>query len=306
VGHPLLATSAGWELFGRGDQVLVRIQPAAGRITRTTLPSLLSSGPVFLVAGADRVLIRPLDRVPGYVVPDGKPARQLPAVLGEEGPIFPGPTADQIWVRPSDDRQPVLTLATLAGKRLPGFIPVPSESSPLEATGDGAGYLLFPGVGGVYDARPGSLHRISTGSLLAVGPTGWLALECDDQHRCQPVLIRRDGVRRTLHTLVPPDGTSGVISPNGETAAMTTPGPNGTVGLYLLDLGSGRRQVLDVSVNQISDYGAVAFSPDGKWLFAVAADGSLAVIDPRTGSVSSLDAGLPPLSQLVIRPAAGR
>jgi hypothetical protein len=303
LGHPLLDASSGWELFGRADQTLFRIQPAAGRITRTTVPGLLSNGPVFLVAGSDRVIIRPLERVPAYVVRDGQPTRRLPLSLSQEGPVFPGPTSDQMWVLPADAYQPVLALATLEGKRLAGFISVPQESSPLEAAPDGAGYVLVPGTGGLYDARPEGLHRISTGSLLAVGPTGWLVLECDDRHRCKPVLVSRtDRARRVVNAAAPPPGTSGMISPDGATAAMIAPAPNGTMGLFLLDLASGRRRVLDLSVNQASYYGAAAFSPDSKWLFVVTADGSLAVINPKTGSVGSLGAPLPPLTQLLVRP----
>jgi hypothetical protein len=307
LGHPLLGASAGWELFGRGDQVLVRIEPAAGRITRTTIPVLLSSGPVFLVAGSDRVVIRPLDRVPGYVVPDGQPARQQSQVLNLEGPVFPGPTADQMWMQPADDHQPVMALTTLNGRRLPGFIPVPPESSPFEAAADGAGYLLFPGIGGLYDARPDGLRRISTGSLLAVGPTGWLTLECDSGHRCHPVLISREnGARQVVNTEMPLTFARGVLSPDGTTAAMMTAGPNGTVGFSLLDLTSGHRKVFAFFINQMDYQGAVAFSPDSKWLFVITADGSLSVIDPKTGAIRSLGAALPPLGQLVIRSTAGR
>ena len=32
LGHPLLGTSAGWELFARADDRLIRIQPALGRV----------------------------------------------------------------------------------------------------------------------------------------------------------------------------------------------------------------------------------------------------------------------------------
>jgi hypothetical protein len=78
-------------------------------------------------------------------------------------------------------------------------IPIPAGLS-AQAVSDGAGYLLFSGTGGVYDARPGGLHRITTGSLLAAGPTGWLATDCDDDHRCVTVLIdRASGARRVVH-----------------------------------------------------------------------------------------------------------
>lgn len=84
LGHPLLGVRAGWELFGRGLGVVVRIEFARGRITRTTQPALASSGPVTFVADAEGALVRPIDFVPGYLIPDGQPARVAPGMLGGE------------------------------------------------------------------------------------------------------------------------------------------------------------------------------------------------------------------------------
>ena len=303
LGRPLLGATTGWELVARGDRVLVRIEPAAGRITRTAMPTLLSGGPVYLLAGEDQVLIRPLDKVPGYLVPDGRPARELPALLEHDGPVYPGPRPNQMWARPSDDHQPVMALMELDGSRLAEFIPIPSENLSFDATADGAGYLLFPGIGGVYNARPDGLRRISTGSLVAVGPTGWLVTECDDRHRCQSVLIDRgDGSRQVVKAAIAGRQQRGVISPDGATAALLTSARNGAIGLQLLDLATGNRRILNVSVNQ-SYEGAIAFSPDSNWLLAVTVDGTLSVINRKTAAVGSLGVPLPPLNQLVLRPA---
>jgi len=307
LGHPLLNTTAGWELFGRGPGVLVRIQPAAGRITRTAIPDLRSGGPVYLVAGSDRVIVRPLDNVPGYVVPDGRPAEQLPPQLNLDGPVFPGPAPDRMWVRPADDHQPVMALATLGGRRLADFLPVPAGSSSFEAVADGSGYLLYTGIGGVYDARPGGLRRISTGALLAVGPTGWLAVECDERYRCRTVLINRaTGLRRTVASGALSRDSRGVISPDGATAAVMTSGPDGAVGLAIIDLAHDRvRRLPDLPVTQEPLNGAIAFSPDSAWLFVASPDGTVSVVNPRTAAVSPLGVSLPALSQLVLRPAPG-
>ncbi|MBV9822068.1 MAG: hypothetical protein JO144_07450 [Actinobacteria bacterium] len=304
LGRPLLGATTGWELIGRGVGVLVRIQPAAGRIVRTTLPDLRSSGAVSLLSGSDRVIIRPMDDVPGYLVRDGQAAREMPLALNLDGPVFPGPVAGQMWVRPADDHQPVMALATLDGKRLADFVPVPPGSSPFEAVADGAGYLLYSGIGGVYQARPGGLRRISTGALLAVGPTGWLVAECDERYRCSLVLVdRRSGTRRTLPGGAVSRDSTGVLSPDGTTAAMLTAGSNGSAGLYLLDLATGRRRTIDLSVGLESIDGTLAFSPDSRWLFAISADGTLMTVNRATGAVRELAHDLPPLSQLVVRPA---
>ena len=57
---------------------MVRVQPAQGRVTQTLVPALGSTGPFSFVTGPSQVVIRPWDVVPGYLVPDGKPARPLP------------------------------------------------------------------------------------------------------------------------------------------------------------------------------------------------------------------------------------
>ena len=302
LSHPLLGATAGWELFGRGEGVLVRIQPAAGRITRTMIPDLQTSGPMYLVAGSDQVLIRPLDNEPSYLVPDGKPARQLAASPDQSGPVFPGPASNQMWA--GDDNDTRMALENLAGARLAGSIPIPQGGSYFSATPDGVGYLLLPGVGGVYDSRPSGLRRITTGALLAVGPTGWLVTECDEQDDCHTVLVGRlDGSRRVLNPASLGRDLRGVIAPDGSTAAMVTAGQDGTMGLCLLDLASGRRRVLDVALGQESFDGGVFFSPDGSWLFAVTSAQTVAVINSRTGAVGTLGIPLPPLTQLILRPA---
>jgi hypothetical protein len=308
VGHPLLGTTAGWELFGRGPGLLVRIQPAAGRITRTALPNFDSSGLVLMLAGSDRVVIRTFDEDGGYLVPDGKPVRRPSANL--DVPIFPGPGRNQAWVpRAGNDGAQVMGLVSLDGTTLEGKLPVPPESSLTDAVSDGAGYLLFPGLGGLYDARPDGLHRITTGGLLAAGPTGWLVLECDEQHRCHPVLVgRRDGSRRVVNAAFDRVG-HGLISPDGSTAALLAANPEGGSGLELLDLATGKRRDLGISIDEQSFGGTFAFSPDGRWLFTVTIGGTLAVVNCRTGAIGPLGVPLPTLNQLVVRPAlaaAGR
>ena len=90
AGHRLLGVRAGWDLLGFGPGRAVRVQLARGRVTQTILPALQSEGPVSFVAGPSQMIIRPWDFVPGYVVPDGEPPRQLTGALGHGGRRFPG------------------------------------------------------------------------------------------------------------------------------------------------------------------------------------------------------------------------
>ena len=87
LGHPFVGVHAGWELFGRGPGVVVRIQFAGGRVTRTAYPALLSGGPVTFVTDAEGALVRPIDLVPGYLIPDAKPAREAPGAVGAGGRV---------------------------------------------------------------------------------------------------------------------------------------------------------------------------------------------------------------------------
>ncbi|MGH8963684.1 MAG: hypothetical protein ACRDWT_21240 [Jatrophihabitantaceae bacterium] len=307
VGHPLLGGQAGWELFARGDGDLVRIEPALGRVWRTPVPTLQSSGPVSFVVGADQAIIRPLDYVPGYVIQDEQPARPGPDLLGQGGPLFPGPDPRHFWAQSGDNVNAVMVLVDSDGRPTGARIPVPADSSPLRATADGAGYLLFAGVGGVYDARPGQLRRITTGALVAVGPAGWLTVECDSRHRCATVAVNRANDRHhrvgpAIETNAPP----GAISPDGSTAAIFQVSRTGTATIALLDLASGRERPLEVSIDQQVESGTtIVWSPDSRLLLVADANGRLNVVDARTARVSSIGMPLPKLSQLAVRNLPG-
>jgi hypothetical protein len=197
-----------------------------------------------------------------------------------------------------------MALVDTAGRRVGPSIAIPSPGLAAVAP-DGAGYLLFTGTGGVYSARPGAVRRITTGELLAAGPTRWLALECDDRYRCGPVVIdRRTGARHTLD--VPVDrvvALGGVISPNGRTAAVTRTQPGGATGVTLIDLVSGAARDVGVSIDP-GPSGAMVWSPDSRWLFVVGANRWLYPVDTATGVIHDLGVELPAITQVAIRPAA--
>jgi WD40-like Beta Propeller Repeat len=302
--RPLLGETGDWTLFGRGERTLVRIDLARNEITRTVLPPLQSSGPVYFVPAAGEVIIRPLDFVPGYVVPDGQPTSRLPAGFGPGGPIFPGPDPGHVWVDAGGDQSQVV-LTALDGHLTGTVIRLPAGSSSLEAFGDGAGYLLFPTADGIYRAQPGRVQRISTGRrLIAVGPTGWLIAECDRQQRCQRVLIDRTTNRRRILGPEITNGTPppcGAISPDGRTAAIFDVGSGGYYTIDLLDLRTGFSHATGIDLQESGNDGVFRWSPDGRWLFAIDVNGGVAVLDLATDQVRSLPGPLPPLTQLAVR-----
>ena len=305
LGHPLLGVRAGWELFGRGPGGVVRIEFARGRITRTAHPALQSSGPVSFVTDAEGALVRPIDFVPGYLIPDGQPARVAPGALGTGGPAFPGPDPRHLWVASgaADDR---MSLVGMDGRSTGVPIAVPAGSSQLSAIPDQTGYLLFPGIGGVYDVRPGRTSRVTTGTVLAVGPTRWLTDECDIQARCRPVVIDRStGARHTLnvrlnHAEYPPVG---VISPDGTVAAVLVGSPSTRI--EIINLTTGAEHILPLRIVSVDEgWESMAWSPDSRWLF-LAANDDLYAVGSRTREITDLShtlgTTLPALTQLSIR-----
>jgi hypothetical protein len=302
AGRPLLGVSAGWELLGWGPDGVVRVQLAPGRVTRTAVPALDSSGPTSFVVGRDWAIVRPLDVVPAYVVRDGQPARPLTGALGRSGPGLPGPDPDHLWVANGAGAGAEAILVDATGRPTGASVPVNSNGFPEP---DGAGYVLLRGPAGSYTARPGSRRRITTGDLLAVGPIGWLTRECGERSRCAMTFV--DRATGTGHPLggppvEPSQGSTGVISPDGAIAAL--PAATTVVGVTLLGLATGTAREVKLPAGLAAQDATMAWSPDSRWLFVAARDGRVYPIDAATGQVHDLGVVLPPLSQIAIRAAA--
>lgn len=300
TGPGFLDPAARWELFARTDTEIDRIQPRLARVTRTAVPRLLSSGPVSFLVTPDRALIRPLDFVPGVDLRDGRPPRPMTTTLARNGPMFPGPDPDHLWVEVST----ALVLRPLDGGPDTARIRLPADGSVDSPVEDGAGNLLFPGPTGVYEARPDGLHRISTGALLAVGPRGWIVAECNDRHRCRSELIdRATGERRDVGPPLTVGPLPGLISPDGRTVALYRIEDTGHVDLDLLDIASGEVQAADLELEQDVTVGMIVWAPDGR-LFAIAAGGAIRVIDRDSGRAGPIGPPLPPVRQLAVRTTA--
>jgi hypothetical protein len=302
VGHPVLGVRASWELFGLDGSGLVEVQLSRGRIIRTTVPPLQSGGPVFFVAARGEAIIRPLDNVPGYVVPDGRPAQRLTGLLATGGVLLPGPTLTEQWFG--------RTSLNLLG---PGGKPVDAHLAAVARAWDPF-WVMADGVGGVllidstsqverYDARPGVLRPVGT-QLVAVGPTTWLGMNCESG-LCQDVVISAaTGASRALPgppvSLTPWSSTLGAVAPDGRTAAVIVPTGDETSTLELVSLTSGGQTRVAVPVSGASS-SHLAWAPDSRWLFVIAANGGLDAVDPHTGRAQDLDLGLSGLSQITIR-----
>jgi hypothetical protein len=322
VGHPLLGVTAGWELFARGPDELLRIELAQGRIIQTYVPPLETASPdVAFIVGAHEAVIHPADLVPGYVVPDYGQAVPLTGLFANGGPMVPGPAGSQAaWVASGPATSPALSLVTLTGQRSGPSIQFQPGGPQLPATAasDGrGGVLVTTGSFEVYDTGPG-WDRPVPGTVIAVGPTAWLVDVCDALYRdCRDEVFEiASGSRRVLPGSAPADPyyfswpPTGVISPDGGTAAVAESGRNGRPTVHLIDLRTGVTRDLNVPVGEpaadlplggANEY-SMAWSPGGRWLFVAASGGKLVAVDPGTGRAESLGVSLPAVDQVAIRP----
>lgn len=303
LGHPLLNVPADWELFGQGSGVVVRIQLALGRITTTTVPQTNSDVSVVFLVGSDRAFIRPMDDTPGYVVRDGKRPAELPQTLQHGFTMLPGPDLRHVWTNQLEGDPSGLELVDLDGRSTGVKINVPNGAAVQGA--DGAGYALLGGIGGVYEARPGKVHRVTSGAMLASGPTRLLAVECDDSLSCANVVIdRATGARRTLGTPVESiGGTSGTISPDGNTAILQRQDGTSESGLRLLDLNTGADTPIQATPSTVgTPLGPQSvWSPDSRWVFVLDAAGRVIVVNRGTRQATVLGTRLAPVTQLALR-----
>ncbi len=297
TGHRLLGMRPGWDLLGLGPAGLVDIQPGRGRIIKTAV-RLDSTGPVSLVAGPGQAVVRPLDFVPGYLVPAGQPPRRLPAPLSGGGVVVvPGPWAGLVWIVAAERHQ--MSLYSLATRATVLSVPLPRDAG-WQASPDGRGEVRLQIGGSAYDAGPGGVRAVTTGMVAAVGPAGWLVVQCRTGGPCANVLINpATGMQRPLPGhVVATDGSAGVISPDGAAAALFASGAGEHDLLQLVDLASGRITTLPVTVQGPLGSRALAWSPDSRWLFTVADNGQLRAIDTTTGRVHRLGVTLPPVIAL--------
>lgn len=304
VRKELAGMAGSWVLFARSGQSVAQIDFATQRLTLTKLPALDSSGPVAFLATSAGVIVRAMDVVTGYLVPDHAPVRELTGALAGGGPVVPGPDPEHVWVQTGHVNDGSIQLVVLAGRAVGRPIRVPANGLDWIRP-DGGGYPLVTTSGGIFDARPDGLHRITTGTVEAVGATGWLVVECDARNRCSRVVVDRDtgGRRRLPGRVTHVSPFAGLIAPDGTVAVLGGVEPN-VPRVGLLDLATGAVQMVDVS--PIGRTGlepdTVAWSPDSRWVYLIGEPDRIVAIDVPSRTVHTLELGLSALSQLALRP----
>jgi len=293
AGHPLLGVRQGWELFGLAADSVVAIQLARGRVIQTTLPPPEGSGPVSFIVGPRSAIVRPLDNVPGYLVPDSQSPHLLTGILARGGQLLPGPRPGQEWDIAGASS---LVLIGPSGRATSTRITLPN----------GDVLVASDSSGQQFDAGPHWLRPISA-LLTAVGPTRWLGMNCTSG-KCQNVVLNpATGSQRELPgpsvslRTWPMPGFPGSVAPDGLTAAVVASSGTSQVALEQISLVTGAVKPIAVPVSQNASSQTMAWSPNSQWLFVIAANGKLLAVDIRTGKVRSLRIPLPRLSQLTIR-----
>lgn len=291
VGPGLFGVRAGWELYGRAEAEVVRIEPARGRITRTRVPPLRSTGPVSFVVAGDVALVRPLDVVPGYAVPDVGPTRTLPEPL-TYGVVLPGPEPGEVWAADFEHDRSYLKRVVVDGFTTVHTVLVHGQIYGALAA-DGAGGFVYPMDGSSYAYLAEGSRRVADGLLVAAGPRTWVTTNCRP-HRCRPTVIDRRTARASeLDVEVANRWMAGTVAPDGRYAAFSGVGVEP---LQVLDLRNG-----EMWDPQVAD-GDTVWSPDGRLLFVAGSDGRLWLLEPSRRSAAVVGLDLPPLHQLAVEP----
>ena len=312
MSRPLLGIAAGWELFAATDDGLVRVEPAAGRVTFTGSGEPLGNeGPLQLVVGQDSVLaVVQGGELSGVMVHDGEPAEPLPKALTVEPVPMPGPKPGQWWVtgRPGSVTPVGSTarLVTANGREAESSLSVPSGPQRGSWLPDGRGGLLYLVPDGIYRVGPDGASRISTGILQARGGTRLLMADCDEQLRCGRTMIDLDtGARQPVPgTGIPDDYWIAGLSDDGALAVavpqnmLTSRNP-----VVLADLRTGKTRTVRAPIDPSGWPSVVALSPDHAWLFLIGDEGKLRAFDTATGTEHPLGLDLPPVRAIAIRPA---
>jgi hypothetical protein len=217
--------------------------------------------------------------------------------------VLPGPDQDHVWIEAARGE---MALVTLDGRRAGVALPVPEFATTGPMT-DGAGGVLFEGVGGLYSISPTGRQRVSNAILLAVGPGAIVTLERDVQGQWLTLLrAGRRGVRR-LPVPIGPQLPHGVLAPDARTVVLYVLHQRTAVGLALVDLATGvpdAQRVHEPAVSVGAGLGTVVWFPDSRRIVTVDSEARLVVIDVATGAATPLAGDLPAVRQLAVRTAS--
>jgi hypothetical protein len=165
-------------------------------------------GTAVLAPSADGVLVLPADGSPPFRTTPGSETT-LPPDVAAAGPLLVGPTDDTVWVPDADAPRDTVRYRLL---RLDGTVADDLGSATVDAPdatllgGDGRGALVVLRRGDVFVVGVDGAARLTTGELIAIGPTTAYVRECESLDGCVVVRVERVTQQRT-----PVSSGSGVL-----------------------------------------------------------------------------------------------
>ena len=287
-------------LYTRSNNTLYAIDVRTGAAVvtpiRTATPDAVS-----MVPTSNGVAIRPWDDSAGLLVRDGRPPVNLPGQLKTATELLPGPPG-RLWALTRADDDPYDATATLVNSR--GRRDGPRLNTTGSYTSDGTGGLLLTDVGGVWQAYPQPVRRVTGGSITSVGVHHYQLLECDYQHRCTDSLLDRRDNRRTPLSSRGRSYSNSLVSPAGtHLATLDGFGNNTNPQTTITRLADNKvlQQLPEPPNPTTSQLGSIAWQSQ-RWL-TVITNGRLALYDTTNDRVVTPDLPADDLLQLTWRPS---
>lgn len=227
---------SGIQIAGYGDSTtgvsgVHRIDIDTGEIISVDVDPIQSGAPVFVVADPVGISAVSYDNVDGIRV-EGDSVSSI-TVDSLRGPMLAGPRPDTLWVPQENGPLGHPTFYELfdsLGRPADGQLRLPKDSTGASGSDGAGGVVAISTLGGAFIIDQAGAERITTGDLLALGPSVAIADECDDGFVCGTVSIdRATGERTTLEPSlltasigVPPQlvGSGRTVDPTGQVAVV--------------------------------------------------------------------------------------
>ena len=298
VAEPAAPLTSGLAVIGLGrDGGVVQIDIDTGAVISSPAPPLASGSPAYVFVDDGGATIASYDNVPSIRFDAADGSARLTQSSAPGGPMIVGPFTNTVWqprARVSPDDPLTLELVNSLGEELGATIDVGSASDTALLGSDGQGGVLVQSeFGGVYSLSvDGSTQRLTTGQVIALGPTVGYLRECDGAFTCGVFrLDRATGDRELIEIsafeLAGADESSG--SPIGQNVS-----PDGDVALIRVSGFGTAWTMVDVAAGTtLPVVGAAVASPlvwsaDSQWALYLSND-VLRLYDRASGRLRTLD-----------------
>ncbi len=296
----------------RSDNRLVEIDLTVGTLSERRVPAISGFEPGLVVAGDDWILLPQIDGSRMRLLRDDGTESELS--VGDQWAVVVVPERDELWrtgMQQGFGDTLTYERVDLLGEPLGTPIEMPWRSWAVAA--DPSGGLVTTVNGKVYRIDETGVEQLALGELIGLSTNVVIVRQCDETMQCGlQVVDRATGEIRD----VPGDPTetrgsdvesllnwgrshNSVVAPDDTAVVVVAPGPN-TIGLGLVDLGSGRF----TPMAEYAGSGTVAWSPDGRFVFYL--DGGIvSALDRWNGDTFTVASNPLTWTGLTSRPVTG-